>query len=65
MNYEHKNDNTFYPSSLTDEWSPNLPKNFPKTRIPGIVKKLFNLENICEKEFINLLKCGLHFGYAM
>jgi hypothetical protein len=35
MNYERKKENTFYPSNLTDEWSPNLPKNFPKNKIPG------------------------------
>jgi len=48
---------TFYPNNLCDDYSPTIPPQFPKERLPRNFS-LF-LEEICESSYLKLLKCGL------
>ncbi|KAL4489300.1 hypothetical protein ABPG72_006364 [Tetrahymena utriculariae] len=37
-----------YPQQVVEEYSPSIPKEFPKEKIP---------KNLCEKELIKMIKC--------
>ena len=38
MNYTEEKDLTYYPSNLTEEYSPSLPRDFPLNKIPGVIR---------------------------
>jgi len=62
-------DNAFakMPAALVEEFSPTLPPNFPKSRIPSnnLISFSKEIENICQKELLYLYKCTMIFGVAM
>ena len=54
------------PNYLSKHYSPTLPEDFPKERVPCKIYPKCNFEaDICEKELLRLYRCNTYQGIVM